>query len=167
MDHTQQLETLETLVAAIDHETIKRDLNAVAHKLRYPMVDILASVPGDGVIAKAKAIGVSRQMLYVWMDEKARPNAAQARKIAKLTDIPTDHILANGFKEDTGDTRRKRAKARGKLAKDGASVSARPTGTRAKSRRVAAKPSVGGSPRKVRRRTRRRLGEPLRGGAGA
>jgi DNA-binding XRE family transcriptional regulator len=167
MDNQQELELLEQLGAMIAHETIKRDLNAVAHKLRYPMVAIVDKVPGEGVGAKAKAIGVSRQMIYVWMAEKARPDATQARMISKLTGIPADHILANGFKEDTGDTRRKRAKARGKLAKDGASVSARPTGTRAKSRRVAAKPSVGGSPRKVRKRTRRRLGEPLRGGAGA
>lgn len=166
MEYQQALELLEQLGSMIDHETVKRDLNAIAHKLRYPMVDILDKVPGEGVIAKAKAIGVSRQMVYVWMAEKARPNAAQARMICKLTGIPADHILANGYKEKINVSGRKRATSRGKLAKDGPGVPARPTRTRTKSRRMAAQPSVGGSPRKVRKRTRLRHGDPVRGSAG-
>jgi DNA-binding XRE family transcriptional regulator len=159
MEYQQALELLEQLGAMIAHETIKRDLNAVAHKLRYPMVDIVDKVPGEGVGAKAKAIGVSRQMLYVWMAEKARPNAAQARMIAKLTDIPVDHILANGFKDGQGDARKKRAKARRKLAKDGGGVSARATRARAKRPALAAQQGKRGLARTVRKRTRRRHSE--------
>jgi hypothetical protein len=167
MDRSQELELIQQLGALITHETIKRDLNAITHKLRYPMVDILDKVPGEGMSGKARALKVSRQTLYVWMDEKARPNEAQAKLITNLTGIPAAHILANGYKEETDDTARKRPKTRRKLAKDSQGVPARPTGTRAKRRRVGTKQSLGGSPRKVRRRTRLRHSEPVRGRAGA
>ena len=54
------------------------DLRAVAHKLRYPMADILAKVPGDTLAERARNIGVSRQTMYVWAQERFRPGGAQA-----------------------------------------------------------------------------------------
>lgn len=165
MDYSQALQLLGQLSSMIEHETIKRDLNAIAHKLRYPMTAILDRVEGDGVIAKAHAVGVSRQMVYVWMSEKARPNAAQARIISKLTGIPVECIRADGFKEGQGATGRKRATARGKLAKDGKGVPAGAAGQRTKRARVAGKQDLGGSPRTVRKRTRLRRGDTVRAGA--
>jgi DNA-binding XRE family transcriptional regulator len=71
---------------------LANDLLAVAHKLRYPMAAILAKVPGDTLAARARAVGVSRQTMYVWAQEKFRPSTEQATIIAKLTGVPIEEI---------------------------------------------------------------------------
>ena len=58
---------------------LARDLRAVAHKLRYPMADILAKVPGDTLAERARKIGVSRQTMYVWAQERFRPSSGKRR----------------------------------------------------------------------------------------
>lgn len=160
MDNKQAIEWIIQAADGIDVDAIKHDLAAVVHKLRHPMADILAKVPGETIVGKAQAIGVSRQTLYVWQRETARPNGEQARVISKLTGVPAAQIRADGYMEGQRDTQRKGAKARHKLAKDGESVSRRAARKRAKPRRVENKPSMGRSARSVRKRTRRRLAEP-------
>lgn len=71
---------------------LARDLRAVAHKLRYPLADILAKVPGETLAERARKIGVSRQTMYVWAQERFRPSSQQAAIIAKLTGIPVEQI---------------------------------------------------------------------------
>jgi hypothetical protein len=153
MDNKQAIERIIQAADDIELGALKLDLAAVVHKLRFPMADILARVPGDSLVAQAKAIGVSRQTMYVWKRETARPNAEQARTIAKLTGIPIAHIRADGFMEGI-DGRRPGAQTRRRVAKDGGGLPPRPKRLRAKRRRVVSKPSVGGSPRTVRKRPR-------------
>jgi DNA-binding XRE family transcriptional regulator len=68
------------------------DLRAVAHKFLHPMAAILAKVPGDSLAARARAIGVSRQTMYVWAQERFRPSTEQATIIAELTGVPIEQI---------------------------------------------------------------------------
>jgi transcriptional regulator with XRE-family HTH domain len=68
-------------------EKVKRLLNVV------PMSVVLDLVlPGEPIAAKAKAIGVSRQTVYYWLDGVSRPNIKQAQKLAKLTGYAVDEI---------------------------------------------------------------------------
>jgi hypothetical protein len=58
-----------------------------------PMWIILDQVrPGDPVAAKAKAIGVSRQTYYYWMNGTTRPNKKMAKKLASLTEFSVEEI---------------------------------------------------------------------------
>jgi hypothetical protein len=148
----QAIELIIQAADTLEVDALKHDLAAVAHKLRYPMADIIAKVPGETIVGKAQAIGVSRQTLYVWQRETARPNGEQARVISKLTGIPAAQIRADGYKDGI-DGRRPGAQTRKRMAKDGGGLSPRPKRVRSK-RRLAAKPSVGGRPRTVRKRPR-------------
>lgn len=74
--------------------------HALARRIRmilHPTMDIreiLALVPGDTVTDRAKAIGISRQALYRWMESGTRPNNETARRLAALTGISEDVIRA-------------------------------------------------------------------------
>jgi hypothetical protein len=58
-----------------------------------PMAVVLEKVrPGEPVAVKAKAVGVSRQTFYYWLQGVTRPNKKQAQKLAKLTGIPVEEI---------------------------------------------------------------------------
>lgn len=88
------------------------EFKALVHKLRHPMTKILAKVPGETLADRARAIGVSRQTMYVWQAEQFRPVGNQAKKIARLTGVRVEHI-----KEYANDAGRKVAKKAPKLAK--------------------------------------------------
>jgi hypothetical protein len=64
MDREATIVNLDTIIGQLTTAALKRELQAVAHKLRYPMADILAKVPGESVADRARQIGVSRQTLY-------------------------------------------------------------------------------------------------------
>jgi DNA-binding XRE family transcriptional regulator len=83
---------LGTAIQKAPLPALARDLRAVAHKLRYPLADILAKVPGETLAERARKIGVSRQTMYVWAQERFRPSTQQAAIIAKLTGIPVEQI---------------------------------------------------------------------------
>lgn len=57
-----------------------------------PMSIILAKVPGKTVIDRAKALGVARQTYYDWVNEKARPNKLQAKKLHDVTGFSIKEI---------------------------------------------------------------------------
>lgn len=136
---------------------IRVDLLAVAHKLRYPMTDILAKVPGDTLAERARQIGVSRQTMYVWAQERFRPGGDVAAKIAELTGVPIEQIIEYQEGKDDGHGAGKPPrKARPRMAKNGKRLSARKTGAGAERGRVALKRRVGGSLLKVRKRTQGR-----------
>jgi DNA-binding XRE family transcriptional regulator len=90
---------------------LQRDLRMIVHKATYPMRDILAQVPGDSLTDRAKKLRVSRQTMYVWASEKFRPTRVQAKRIARVTGVPIEHILDDGFEvgNDTGTKARKKA----------------------------------------------------------
>lgn len=57
-----------------------------------PMNDILAKVPGETQIAKARHLGVSRETLYGWVTGRSRPYPEQAKKLQDITGIPAHEI---------------------------------------------------------------------------
>jgi hypothetical protein len=75
---------------------LQSKIEALQNRLRNPMKDILAKIPGKSLTARAKAVGVSRQTMYVWADEKFRPTDQQAAKIAELTGVPVEIIRGKG-----------------------------------------------------------------------
>ena len=104
---------------------VKRMLDVVIHRLRYPMADILAhkSLP-PGNTGKAARLKVSRQTIYVWLSEKYRPTMVQAKRIAKVTGIPVENIVDNGF-EVKREARSKARKKAARVAKSGRKVKGR------------------------------------------
>jgi DNA-binding XRE family transcriptional regulator len=134
------------------------DLRAVAHKLRHPMADILAKVPGDTLAARARAIGVSRQTMYVWAQEKFRPSTEQATIIANLTGVPIDDIrdYQEGKDDGSNGARKQARKTRPRLAKASRSLPAGAARLRAKRTGMGLKPGKRGHAGAVRKRTRKR-----------
>jgi DNA-binding XRE family transcriptional regulator len=112
-------QVLATAVQKATLPALASDLLAVAHKLRYPMAAILAKVPGDTLAERARQIGVSRQTMYVWAQERFRPSSEQAAIIAKLTSVPIDQIMAyqEGKDERTNGAGKTPRKARARMAK--------------------------------------------------
>lgn len=53
---------------------------------------ILAAVPGDTEAEKARAIGVSRQLVNLWARKKARPGWKHSLRLAKVTGLPAPDI---------------------------------------------------------------------------
>ena len=54
--------------------------------------EILSRVPGDTVIARAKACGVCRTTFYQWISGRCRPNVSQASRLAEITGFAIDEI---------------------------------------------------------------------------
>jgi DNA-binding XRE family transcriptional regulator len=137
---------------------IASDLRAVAHKLRHPMADILAKVPGDTLAARARAIGVSRQTMYVWAQEKFRPSTEQATIIADLTGVPIDEIrdYQEGKDDGANGAGKTPRKTRVRMAKASRSLPAGAARLRAKRAGVGLKPGKRGQAGTVRKRTRKR-----------
>jgi DNA-binding XRE family transcriptional regulator len=136
----QEIERLSNTAALT---AISNDLLAVAHKLRFPMAAILAKVPGDSLAERARAIGVSRQTMYVWAQERFRPSGAVAVKIADLTGVPLAQIADYQEGRDEGETRRGGVvktprKTNSRLGKAGRSLSAGAARLRAKRAGLAA-----------------------------
>lgn len=123
METNSELITTLNALSAGQPLALQRDIRMVVHKATYPMRDILAKVPGDSLTDRAKKLGVSRQTMYVWASEKFRPTRVQAKRVAKVTGVPIEHILDDGFEvhDDTGRKARKKtarvATARKKTAK--------------------------------------------------
>lgn len=150
---TTTLESLDKIIGLQALAPIKRELQAVAHKLRFPMVDILAKVPGETLTERARQIGVSRQTLYVWAEERFRPTFHQAQTISGLTGVPIEHIVDNGFLENWSDARKEAAIKAAKVARRRKKAKARPKrGGGATRRRVVAKSGGAGKPRKLHKR---------------
>lgn len=93
---------------------LQREINMVVHKIAFPMNDILLKVPGTTLTDRAKKLKVSRQTMYVWLSEKFRPTRVQAKRIAKVTGVPIEHIVDDGFEDD--DTRKSARKKVARMA---------------------------------------------------
>jgi DNA-binding XRE family transcriptional regulator len=149
---------LATAVQKAPLPALATDLRAVAHKLRYPMAAILAKVPGDTLAERARQIGVSRQTMYVWAQERFRPSSEQAATIANLTGVPVEQIMAyqEGKDDGTNGARKPARKTRARLAKASRSLPAGAARLRAKRRGVALEQGKRGHAGKVRKRTGKR-----------
>lgn len=106
-------ELLKTLNSLIAHQPapLRREIEMVAHKLKYPMADILAKMKLGSVSEQARKLKVSRQTIYVWTSERYRPTSLQAKRIAKLTGVPIENIIDNGFEVKRDARRKANAKA--------------------------------------------------------
>jgi DNA-binding XRE family transcriptional regulator len=137
---------------------IRVDLLAVAHKLRFPMAAILAKVPGDTLAERARQIGVSRQTMYVWAQERFRPSTDQARIIADLTGVPVEQIMVyqEGDNDGTNGAGKTARKTRGRLAKVSRNLPAGAARLRAKRTGVAAQQGKRRHARTLRKRTGKR-----------
>ena len=146
---------LATAVLKAPLPALANDLRAVIHKLRHPMAAILAKVPGETLAERARQIGVSRQTMYVWAQERFRPSRAQAAIIAKLTGTPVEQIgdYQEGKHDGAGKTPRKTPS---RMAKAGRSLPACAARVRAKRTGMAAQQGKRGQARTLRKRTRRR-----------
>ena len=149
---------LEFAVKQAPLPALASDLRAVAHKLNHPMADILAKVPGDTLAARARAIGVSRQTMYVWAQEKFRPSTEQATIIANLTGVPIDDIrdYQEGKDGGTNSAGKPARKTRPRLAKASRSLPGGAARLRAKRAGVGLKQGKRGQVGTVRKRTRKR-----------
>jgi hypothetical protein len=90
--HEKALKLVERLIEIAPDAGMKRRAMKLAAKLALPIDEILAKVPGNSVIAKAKAIGVTRQAIYSWRDGVCRPNRKQAKRIERLTGFDADDV---------------------------------------------------------------------------
>lgn len=106
---TKELKAL----AAKSPAPLQREMKMVLHKITYPMEKILAKVPGETLAERARALKVSRQTMYVWLNEKFRPTLVQAKRISRVTGVPITHIIDNGWEVELD----LRAKARAKAAR--------------------------------------------------
>lgn len=97
-------------LAAECPDSIKREAGTVVHKMLHPMHKILAKVPGASLTERAKELHVSRQTYYVWMHEKFRPTKVQAKRISKITGVPVEHIVDDGFEVDNDAGKKARQK---------------------------------------------------------
>lgn len=130
--NSELISTLNTLSAGLPLP-LQRDLRMVIHKATYPMRDILAKVPGESLTDRAKKLGVSRQTMYVWASEKFRPTRVQAKRLAKATGVPIEHILDDGF-EVGDDTGRKARKKTARVAKGRKAAAKHPVGAASRRR---------------------------------
>jgi DNA-binding XRE family transcriptional regulator len=151
-------QVLATAVQKAPLPALANDLRAVEHKLRHPMAAILAKVPGDTLAARARAIGVSRQTMYVWAQEKFRPSTEQATIIADLTGVPIDEIrdYQEGKDDGANGAGKTPRKTRPRLAKASRSLPGGAARLRAKRAGVGLKQGKRGQAGTVRKRTRKR-----------
>jgi DNA-binding XRE family transcriptional regulator len=152
-------QVLATAIQIAPLPAFERDLLAVDHKRRYPMAKILAQVPGDTLAERARQIGVSRQTMYVWAQEKFRPSSGQAAIIAKLTGVPAEQI--GEYQEDKHETRANGAgktprKTRGRVAKTSRSLPPSAARVPGAKRRMVAQQGKRGPARTVRKRSAKR-----------
>ena len=147
---------LGTAIQKAPLPALARDLRAVAHKLRYPLAAILAKVPGDTLAERARKIGVSRQTMYVWAQERFRPSSGQAAIIAELTGVPAEQIAEYQEGKDetrsngSGKTPRKKVVRVAKASRSLPAGAARVPGAK---RRMVAQQGKRGPARTVRKRS--------------
>jgi DNA-binding XRE family transcriptional regulator len=151
-------QALNKAIAVAPLPALAVDLMAVWHKFRHPMAAILAKVPGDTLAERARQIGVSRQTMYVWAQERFRPSSEQAAIIAKLTGVPVEQIMVyqEGKDDGTNGAGKPARKTRPRLAKASRSLPAGAARLRAKRGRVALEQGKRGHARTVRKRTGKR-----------
>lgn len=86
-NRNKELQLLEQ--AALNIVNIVKTLRRME---RVPMSYILSKVPGETIVERAAAVGVSRQAYYHWIHGRSRPSIQQAEKLAELTGIPLGDI---------------------------------------------------------------------------
>lgn len=74
-------------------EGLIRRAMQIRDRLKTPMSMVLEKVmPGEPVVAKCAAIGVTRQAYYAWWKGEYRPNLKQAKRLAQLSGFKAEDI---------------------------------------------------------------------------
>jgi hypothetical protein len=79
------LELVERLIRMSSDPKVRSRAMRMHSRIKLPMAQVLARVPGESVIDKAKVLGISRQTWYVWQSGATRPNLAKARQLERIT----------------------------------------------------------------------------------
>jgi transcriptional regulator with XRE-family HTH domain len=64
----------------------------IRDRIKVPMPEVLARVPGSTFVEKAAFCGVSRQAYYAWLHGNSRPTGKQAERIAYITGYDVEEI---------------------------------------------------------------------------
>lgn len=75
---------------------VKKSTPFTAPKTNRQGFDLVLKFYEGNATRMAEAIGVTRQLLYVWRDGKGIPNK-RVDAISKLTGIPREHIKPNPY----------------------------------------------------------------------
>ena len=79
-------------VAPQTEQALIRRVLQIRDRLKTPMADVLAKVPGATLTEKCKKLGISRQNYYAWLKGTYRPNRRLAKKLAQLTGLDAEDI---------------------------------------------------------------------------
>lgn len=89
---------IDQLIKISPNADLTRRAQRMRSRISLPMDLVIAKIPGETLIAKAKRIGVKRQTLYYWSTGKVRPGKRKARLLAQLTGY--DYALIRGLADD-------------------------------------------------------------------
>lgn len=79
-----------------------RDLAlALRARIRIPMTQILAKMPGGSIAEKARKLEIQRSTYYAWAEGRARPRRGLAEKVAALTGFSWQEVA--GYPSGAGD----------------------------------------------------------------
>lgn len=84
-------EKLIAITPEADAGMLRRAMQ-IRDRLKTPMSDVLAKVPGESITEKCKRIGITRQAFYSWLRGEYRPSIKQAKRLAQLTGIDVEDI---------------------------------------------------------------------------
>lgn len=92
---------LEQLAKDSPYRNVQRFARKALDRHRMPMSAVLAMVPGDTIVEKARHCGVTRQAYYDWLNGSSRPSRRQADILAGITGLSADAIFGSpgGFAE--------------------------------------------------------------------
>jgi len=99
----EQIDLLHRVMQLEANVHIRNAIVSVIDRIRMPMSEILALVPGESAAARSRAIGISRQTYYAWVREENRPLTDQAEHLARITGVPANLISARSYLESAND----------------------------------------------------------------
>lgn len=89
--HLQTRRLLGELEKIADPKTAAR-VKKISDRMKLPMQVVIDRVAGDSIAVKARALRVSRQTVYCWLNGVMRPNESQAKRLAAITGFTVEEI---------------------------------------------------------------------------
>lgn len=91
-DKERTMKLIERLIEVAPDPVMRTRAEKMLKRMTLPMAEVLAHIPGDTVIARAKHLGVTRQSYYGWLNGTSRPHAKMAKKISAITGYDANEI---------------------------------------------------------------------------
>ena len=92
----QFLKLIDRVIKTAPDETIRARAEGIRDRVRLPLAEVLAKVPGATIDEKAKTLGMTRQAWYGWLEGTSRPNKARAAQLAEMTGYKVEDIRGRG-----------------------------------------------------------------------